>query len=156
MNKTLKTVLIVVISVMLLLFILIGVFFLFLTKTLTNAGNSDYYAIGDDKIISITNVVGKRKLNNISTNKEKGVTIKKYGYINIDDVKSDINKYIDELKNNNYINTTDIDLSKNNNSISLANYSVDDGYIIIVNIEYDLGNYTITLKKGKGTIQPYN
>lgn len=156
MNKTLKTILIVIICTMLLLFILIGIFFLFITKTLTNVGNVDYYTIGEDKIISITNVVGKRKINSISTKKEKGITIKKYTYIDVDDVKSDIEKYVDDLKNNNYITTSNIDLSKDNNNISLATYSIDENNIIIINIAYDLESYTITIKKGKGSIQPYN
>lgn len=156
MNKTLKKILIIVIPIILLLFVLIGVSIVLILKSVNKAGNVDYYTLGDDKIISITNVVGERKANGISTSKSNSITTKEYRYTNVSNTKSDISKYIEELKNNNFVNTTDIDLSKDNSTISLASSSVDTGNIIIITISYNLDSYIVTLKKGKGSIQPYN
>lgn len=156
MNKTLKKILIIVIPIILLLFVLIGISIVLVFKSVNKAGNIDYYILGDDKIVSITNVVGKRKVNRISSSKSNGITTKKYKYINISNTKSDISKYLNELKNNNFVNTTDIDLSKNNDTINLASPSVDSNNIIIITISYDLDSYIVTLKKGKGSIQPYD
>lgn len=156
MNKTLKRILIIVIPVILLLFILIGVLSILIINSVDKAGNIDYYTLGDDKIISITSIVGERKTNNISTKKSGGIITKKYTYVNVSNTKSDISKYAQELKNNNFVNTTDIDLSKDDGTISLASSSIDSDNIIIITISYDLDSYTITLKKGKGSIQPYD
>lgn len=155
MNKTLKKVLTILIpTLLLLIIILIGTIVYY--KHINNIGNDSYYKIDDDKIISITSVVGKREINSISTKKSKGIITKKYEYKNVKNVKSDINSYIEELKNSNYINTTDINLSKDNNVISFASYSAYDDDIIIISISYNLNSYEIIVKKGSGSIQPYN
>lgn len=156
MNKTLKKILTIVIPIILLFFVLIGVSIVLILKSINKAGNVDYYTLGNDKIISITNVVGERKVNGISTDKSNRITTKEYKYTNVSNVKSDISKYIEELKNNNFVNTTGIDLSKDNSTISLASSSVDTDNIIIITISYNLDSYIVTLKKGKGSIQPYN
>lgn len=156
MNKTLKKVLIIVIPIILIFIILAVVSCILIINSVNKAGNIDYYTLGDDKIISITNIVGERNANNISTKKSNGIITKEYRYVNVSNTKSDISKYTEELKNNNFVNTTDIDLSKDNDTISLASLSVDSDNIIIITISYDLDSYTITLKKGKGSIQPYN
>lgn len=156
MNKILKNVLIIGIPVVLLIFVLFGSSIVLIFKLINKAENIDYYTIGNDKIISITNVVGKRKINRISINKSKGITTKTYTYTNVSNVKSDISKYTEELKNNNFVNTTNIDLSKDNNTISLASSSIDPDNIIIITILYNLDRYTIIMKKGKGSIQLYD
>lgn len=156
MNKTLKKVLLIVIPLIVLFLVLVGIIITLILKSLNNAGNAKYYTLGDDKIISITNVVGKRKVNKISSSKSNNIIAKQYKYINISNSKSDISRYVQELRNNNFVNTTDIDLSKDKDEISLATSSVDSDNIIIVTISYNLDYYIITLKKGKGSIQPYN
>ena len=156
MNKTLKTLIIILIPVLVLLFIIIGVSIALITKSISNASNMEYYNIGNDKITSITKVVGKRKVSRISTHKSKGVATKEYQYINIKDTRSDIDTYVNELKKDNYINTTNIDLTRRSGTIELATYSVDSDNIIIIDISYNLNSYTITIKKGPGSIQSYD
>lgn len=156
MNKSRKTI-IALFSILILVLIVTVVSFIFITiNGIDKKGNAELYTLGYDKIPSITSVVGKRTINRISVNKNKSVITKKYQYINIKNSKSDVNHYISELKNNNFVNTTNIDLSKENGSVSLASLSVDDEYIIIINIKYDSNSYTIELKKGIGSITQFD
>ncbi len=155
MNKNKKIMLIILLSII--IFIITILIFTFINiKEVNKKGNVKFYTMGNDKIPSITSVVGKRKTNNISYDKSKNITTKKYKYTNIKDVKSDIDNYINELKNNNFINTTSIDLSKENGLISFATLSSDKEYIIILNITYNTNSYIIELKKGIGTLTEFN
>lgn len=155
MNKKAK-IIIGFISLIVVLLIVTIISIIFITiKEINKKGNEEFYTIGNDKIPSITSVVGKRTTNSISINKTKGVTTKKYGYINVKYVQSDIDNYISMLKNNNFVSTTNIDLRKKEGSLSLATTSVDNEYIIILNIIYDDNSYTIELKKGIGSITEF-
>ncbi|MBQ9023756.1 MAG: hypothetical protein IJ105_00875 [Bacilli bacterium] len=117
---------------------------------------SDYYLMGKDNIPSIYKVNGKRNLYYYKSSNKNNNDIKVFKYRNIEDVKSDLTNYIDELKDNyNYAYTSDIDLSDNNGSIELSSNSVDIDKIIIINITYDKSSYVIKITKGKGNINFY-
>ena len=155
MNKNLKTLIIILVSILVLFFTIIGASITMIIKSINKVSNADYYNIGNDKITSIAKVVGKRKINKVSTHRSKGVTTKEYQYVDIKDTRSDIDKYIEQLRKDNYISTSNIDLTRRSSTIELATYSIDSTKIIIINISYDLNSYTITIKKGPGSIQPY-
>ena len=110
----------------------------------------------NDKIPSIYKVNGKRNLYYYRSSNKKTNEIKTFKYKNIEDVKSDLTKYIDELKNNyNYAYTSDIDLSDYNKTIELSSSSTDSDKIIIIDITYNENSYTIKITKGKGNINFY-
>ena len=109
----------------------------------------------NDTFPSITSVVGKRKTSSISTSKKNKITTKSYTYTDIKNVQSDLDQYITELKSNNFLTTSKIDLNKTKDTFSLAKVSNDNDYIIVVNITYDLGTYTIEIKKGIGSLTQF-
>lgn len=155
MNKSLKTLIIVLISVLVLSFVIVGIGIFIFFKFMNNYKSIDYYEFENDKVIAITKVVGKRNISSMSVKKDKNITTKIYKYTNVKNTKSDIDNYIQELKKDNYINTMDIDLSRDNGNVELATYSVDKNKVIIIDISYNINSYTITIKKGNGSIQSF-
>lgn len=155
MNKNLKIILISIIGAILLFILAIIGFIFLIIKNVDKQGNKDFYTIGNDKIPSITSVVGKRKTSSIGTNKKNKITTKIYTYTDIKNVQSDLDQYVIELKNNNFLTTSNIDLNKTKDNFSLAKVSNDTDYIIIINITYDLGTYSIEIKKGIGSLTQF-
>ena len=155
MNKTIKTIIICVISAILLFILAIGGFIFLVVKNVDKQGNKEFYTIRNDTLPSITSVVGKRKTSSISTSKKNKITTKSYTYTDIKNVQSDLDQYITELKSNNFLTTSKIDLNKTKDTFSLAKLSNDNDYIIVVNITYDLGTYTIEIKKGIGSLTQF-
>lgn len=155
MNKTIKTIIICVISAILLFILAIGGFIFLVIKNVDKQGNKEFYTIGNDTLPSITSVVGKRKTSSISTSKKNKITTKSYTYTDIKNAQSDLDQYITELKSNNFLTTSKIDLNKTKDTFSLAKVSNDNDYIIVVNITYDLGTYTIEIKKGIGSLTQF-
>lgn len=155
MNKTIKTIIICVISAILLFILAIGGFIFLVVKNVDKQGNKEFYTIENDTFPSITSVVGKRKTSSISTSKKNKITTKSYTYTDIKNVQSDLDQYITELKSNNFLTTSKIDLNKTKDTFSLAKVSNDNDYIIVVNITYDLGTYTIEIKKGIGSLTQF-
>ena len=155
MNKTIKTIIICVISAILLFILTICSFIFLVIKNVDKQGNKEFYTIGNDTFPSITSVVGKRKTSSISTSKKNKITTKSYTYTDIKNVQSDLDQYIAELKSNNFLTTSKIDLNKTKDTFSLAKVSNDNDYIIVVNITYDLGTYTIEIKKGIGSLTQF-
>lgn len=118
--------------------------------------NDKYYVIGNDKIPSIYEVVGKRKLSIYRMFSDKGIEKYKYKYIKIKNVSSDLSKFTSELKENyNFVYTSDIDFSKDRGTVKLSKNSVDDDKIIIIEINYSKNKYEIIISKGKGNINIY-
>ncbi len=113
-----------------------------------------YYFIGNDKIPSIYNIVGKRKLYKYKATEKDKIYTNIYKYKNIENVKSDLSKYTRELRDNyNYIYTSNIDFTNDNGEISLSTNSVDKDSIIIIKITYSKDKYEINITKGKGNIK---
>lgn len=145
--------------------IIITLFFIFfiysinLINMYTNINDikdNQYYIIENDKIPSIYNVVGKRKLYKFKSYKKDEIDTKIYSYKNIKNLKSDLSKYTQELRDNyNFVYTSNIDFTKDDGKISLSTNSVDNGEIIIMKIIYKNNKFEINISKGKGTIKVY-
>lgn len=151
MNKTFKIIIGIIIVI-----ITISLLVMISSKIIFNIrANAEFYTIGDDKIPSITYIVGKREVSKITFDKEKNITTKIYEYVDIKNVQSDLDHYITELRNSNFVSTTSIDLTKEKGTISLACLSNDYDYIIIMDIVYDINSYTIKIKKGIGSITEF-
>ena len=111
--------------------------------------NVEYFKMGNDQIPSIYKVIGERKLYYYKSSNDT-INLK---YKNIENVTSDLNNYIDILTNEyNYVYTSPIDFSTNEGKIQISTNSVDNNKIIIIDIKYSIGNYEITITKGKGTL----
>lgn len=153
--KSLKIIFAILSGLAVLFILLIASILTIVAISLNNTANKDYYIMGNDEIISIKNVVGKRKINSTSTNINNGNTTKKYQYVKIDNVQSDLNEYITEIQKRNFVNTTAYDLSKESDTIKFACESLEKDKIIIMTITYTNNSYTIELQKGKGTLNLY-
>ena len=117
-----------------------------------------YYLLYNDKITSITSVVGKRKLKQkkVSTIFNKKDIKKIYFYSDLKDTPSDLSKYISYLRENeNFLVTKSFDLNNDNGEIELSKYSKENNYIILINVKYDKNSYKISITRGKGTIKNY-
>lgn len=157
MEKKSKKILIgVIISIILIIAIIIFVSISFVIKYLNKTSTLDYYIVDNEKVTAITSVVGKRKVNGVSSSISNGIYTKKYSYKNIENAKGDIRAYINKLMDEEFINTTNIDLNNNSDEIKLAKKSENDNEIIILTINYNEFGYIIKIEKGKGSIQPYN
>ena len=115
--------------------------------------NNDYYIINNDKIPSIKNVIGKRKLYYYKSSNKDNTYIKIYKYKDIKNVKSDLNNYIEFLHDNNdYAYTSDIDLKKDTGFIQLSTNSIESKKIISIQINYSKNEYEIIITKAYGSI----
>lgn len=146
---------IIMITLTFIIILLMITFLSFIFNLLKNKDDK-YYVLGNDKIPSISSIVGERELYKYKSSDGDNYISKTYKYKNIKNPTSDITNYIDTLKNDyNYLYTSKIDLSKKEGKLQLGNNSVDSKKIIIVNITYDKDSYTITLTKGDGKINSY-
>ena len=144
-----KTALIVALCIALLIaFIFVIVFFV------TNkASNADYYDISGDIFPSIKAVVGGRKISGVSVNTQDGVEQKEYTYKGVEDVTSDVLQYANYLKEKEGFKfTQDYDMTRPIGVVQMGKESKDNGKIILVNIHYSLGGYSIIIEKGAGRI----
>jgi hypothetical protein len=120
------------------------------------------YSIGDDKITSIGGVIGElgaRKVNGIEKAIKDGVTTHTYEYkTDPDDPEQAANDLVEYFKylqeNDGFISTIAFSGLPygGGQEIQLAKHSVDEGKIIILDIEYNDKGYTLTFTKAKGTL----
>lgn len=147
MKKVLKIILIVIVCIFalgMLAFILTG-----------SAANSDEYKLGNDQIKSIKAVVDKRQVTATSIKTENGLTTKSITYKS-DDVQGDLLKYVQYLRGEGgFTLTKDMNLSEIPSTVELGKESNDSGKIIMMTIDYNSFEYTITIQKGKGQLTIY-
>lgn len=118
--------------------------------------DEEYYILHNEKISSISRIVGKRNLKykKLSTLLDKKTLSKTYYYNNIKNVSNDLNLYINYLRENeNYLVTKPYDLNKEKDIIELSKYSKEENYIILLNIEYNKKSYKINISRLKGSIK---
>lgn len=149
MKKPLKIILIIV-GVILVL----GVAIATITMTAMNStSNSTEYKIGNTNIPSIKAVLEKRSVSGVSTETSNNITKKVYTYSKIKNVNGDLVKYVNYLKQNNgFLAITDFDLNTQNGTLQLGKNSSESGKVIILDIQWDLGTYSIALRSGSGSI----
>ena len=113
-----------------------------------------YYVLKKDNIPSIDKVLGKRNLISKNKKNDNNNLIKTYIYDKIEDVYSDLSIYTDYLINElNYNITNDFNLNKESGTINLATNSIENEYVLIMEIKYSKGKYTIKITRGKGRIK---
>lgn len=132
---------------------IIIIHFLSISINILKYKDDNYYVVNKDKIPSIYSVIGKRKLYYYKSNNTNDTYIKTYKYKDIDNVKSDINNYIDYLHdNNNYVYTSDLDFKNDTGSVQLSTNSIDSKKIISIQINYNKNEYEIIITKAYGSI----
>ncbi len=121
-----------------------------------NAANAEEYTMGSDTIKSIKAVVEKRNVTSMSTEISDGVRTESVHYQS-DSVQEDLVEYIQYLRDEaGFQLTQDMDLTQIPSTVQLGKESEDPGEILILTIDYDPFGYTLTLKKGKGSLTFYD
>jgi hypothetical protein len=122
---------------------------------LGNTANQDLIKIGKDEIPSVKYILGeKRNVISIDNSIRNGISKKVIVYNVTANQNADMTTYIRALHDNyGFIHIKDNDFSGPVGvDIELAKKSVEDGYIIIVQIDYDHSGYTIAFTRIKGEL----
>lgn len=131
----------------------IGLIIVIAVVAINSTASADYYKLGKDKIPSIKMVVDKRSVGETGASTSGGVSTKTIAYIDVEEPTDDLTTYVHHLiDNEGFIATADYIPSNIPGSTQLAKESVDDGKIIMLDIEYDENGYTLVFSKGKGTL----
>lgn len=131
---------------------LVALIFVVVFVVINNTANADYYKLGKDQIPSIKLVVEKRSVGKVEGATSGGVTTKTISYTDVESPTDDLTEYVTYLLDNEDFGVTEeYNPDVIPGSTQLAKESVDDGKIIILDIEYDQGGYTLVFTKGKGT-----
>ena len=126
-----------------------------------SGGNADAYKFGKDRVASIKAVVGKRKLTGSeAASSAGGVTTKRYTYKadseNGNQAADDISAYIAYLtENEGFLSLIEVQKSEvyaGGYKVQFAKHSVNEGMIIILDIDYAAEGYTLFFTKGEGTL----
>jgi len=123
---------------------------------LNKAAAADYYELGNDQIPSVKLALGEeRKITGINSSVNNGVTMKEYTYSVPDkDQGLEMSRYLTYLRGQGFLLLTDADFNAPEAWCKVGRNSVDDGYEIIVQIDYDTKGYTIIVVKEEGKIMP--
>lgn len=125
------------------------------SNALNNMAKANYYEIGSDEVSSIKLALGEqRTIAGISTSTRNGVTTKEITY-SVDgvDQNEDMIAYMNYLREEDFLLLTDVDFSGPEGEGELGRNSIDAGYSILVQLEYDDTGYVITLIRQKGEIK---
>jgi hypothetical protein len=123
-----------------------------------NAANQDFIKIRGDKVPSVKYILGeKRNVISVSSSVVNGVSERVIEYSVSANQREEMITYISALNYDyGYAHIKDNDLSGPiGTDIILAKESVEDGYVVIVRIDYSLKGYTITISLEKGTLTVY-
>ena len=123
------------------------------------AASKEYYTLGNDKITSITKVVGQRNVVTSDTVTTSGVTTMTAVYSTDPNdhtqAANDVAKYFQYLMaNENFLSLKPVSGLPYEGGVemSFAIDSVDKGEIIILNIDYNTKGYTLKFKKSPGKL----
>lgn len=122
------------------------------SAALKEAAKLSEYEAGDDRIPSITSVVGEREVTDVEVSTKNGVVTKQYTYLSTS-VYDDLFAYVTKLMQDDWLVTQDIDLNVVPGSGELGRNSKDEGQIVLLSFSYEEGGYTVQIVKGKGTIE---
>jgi len=122
---------------------------------LGNTADQDFIKIGKDEVPSVKYILGEtRTASSVKTSVGSGVTKKVIKYSVSENQKEEMLAYALGLTNDyGYFRLNDNDFTgPSGYGFQFAKESVEDGYLVIVTIDYDRYGYTITLSRGTGTL----
>ena len=127
-------------------------------KANEKAAGLEYFTIGPDEVPSVMKVLGEqRKITKFNTGKSNGVDILEIKYEVDKEQGYDLSDYINVLdKDYNFKSLKPYDFNEPTGSeIEFAAKSKEDGYIIKLTIDYDEKGYSLTFRRGEGTLTIY-
>jgi len=155
--KKKRTGLIIALSVFGGLAALVALIIVVAASTVSKAAKADYYEIGGDRIPSIKLALGEtRKLTGTQASIENGVAMKQYTYAEPGrDQALEMSAYLTYLREKDgFLLLTDAAFTVPEAWCKLGRNAAGEGYIIVVQIEYDRSGYIITLVREPGEITP--
>ncbi len=120
-------------------------------NTLKKAAELQSYDFGDDSIPSINSVVGEREVTAVNKGTANGTQYQEYQYLS-GTVFDDLVTYLDKLRAGGYIVTKEYDIANSPGSAQVATQSAGEGMILVVDIAYEDGAYSVRASKLKGTV----
>lgn len=112
--------------------------------------NADYFVLGNDQIASVKNVIVVREISGVSTSAQNGVSVKTYHYIS-ESSTNDISQYVTYLvEEEGFIPTI---LNQQNDQSVYAKMFADKGKIQVLTVDDTGFGYTLTIQKGKGSLE---
>ncbi|MGI6545162.1 MAG: hypothetical protein ACOX2M_01800 [Fastidiosipilaceae bacterium] len=148
-QKTSARVSMLILSAMLLFLVACG-------APLKKMAEIDTYSFGDDHIPSIRRIVGTRQVTGFETKVDGNGDMSQMYQYRSSTISDDLDQYGNYLVGQlNYVVTIGGDLQEESGSIQFATESVDEGKIILFDIEWSAGQYKFTLLKTIGTLTRY-
>ena len=148
MKKSKKIIITVLIIISILVIIGIITVIAVLSSVLKDDG---VYKLGSDTITSINGVLDDKKVTGGSSSIENGVNTIVKTYQSDGNVKEELLKYANYLIEN----VKFLAIKDQAGNLEMAKESVDSGDIVYIIIEYNSSSYTVTVKKGEGTLTKY-
>ncbi len=126
-------------------------------SALSSEAQLDYYEIGGDLIPSVKLALGEtRELTGVHTNVTNGVSTKQYIYKIVPAQNMEMEEYAYFLHDyDGFRFTTDADFNRIEAAgIQLMREAQEDGYVLVAQIDYGASGFTISIMRGRGTIEP--
>ncbi len=147
----------IIIGVVLAFALIIGGIVIFARVAMGNAQKADTYEVGGEEIASVKLALGEeRQVTGVSSSTENGVSKYAVTYAVIGGSPGeDMLEYVTYLQEEEgFLRMTDYDFTKPTGSaIQLGREAQEDGYLLVVQIDYDREGYTVTAMRGKGTLE---
>jgi len=139
-------------------FVLMIVMVLILVSgSMSTAAKEDYYTIGNDRVASVKLALGEvRTITGLGSSITNGVTKIEYKYQVLGNQQgNEMSKYVTYLVDQDgFSHAGDIDFSTPTGKGQVERPSVDDGYVVVMQFEYDKDGYTIIITRTKGEATP--
>jgi len=135
--------------------VVLGLIVLIAFWVLRDTSDQDFYKVGKDEVPSVQYILGERRnLVHVSTSVQNGVRKRIVEYQASENQGGDMERYAQALMDDyGFYETSPHDFTgSSGRGFEFAKESVEDGFIVIVEIDYDRSGYTITILRGKGTL----
>jgi len=133
--------------------VIVGLFVV--PNLLGGAADKDYFEIGADRVPSVKYVLGDAPgISSFSNSKSGGVEQVVVQYKAADDPAGDMKEYTSVLISKyGFYSVNGFDFSDSRGrDIQFAKESDEDGYVVMVTIDYSTSGYTLTIARGEGTL----
>ena len=148
-------IIIIIVSALVVIGLIIGGIFFFLSRSLSNAADEDFFEIGNDKVPSVKYILGERRdVISVSSSVSGDTSRKIIQYSVSSNQREDMETYaLALMSEHGFYNTTPYDFTgSTGRGFDFTKESRESGFIVIVTIDYDRSGYTISILRAKGTL----
>jgi len=120
-----------------------------------NVAGKDYFEMGPDQIPTVKQILGEeRKVSSYNSSISNGIQTVTVVYKVEENQRGEMKTYAETLMNSHgFINTTDVNFDLSVASgYQFATESREEGFIILLDIDYDENGYTLMFTRGEGTL----